>query len=289
MTNSLMLARDAFLSRYPEKQIVLDGRDWGLIDTAPGTDGAKPAFLFLPGTLGRADVFFRQIEALAPHFRVLSVSYPSSGGVPEWAASLPHLLAAQGIARTAVLGSSLGGYLAQYFAATSPELVSHLFAANTLHSVAEAAQRPPYSSDLWKAPIAELRMGFAMGMNAWKAAHPDHAEMIEFLLTEADGRIPEPELRARLDAIKTGPVLPPLANSADTGTTIESLDDPLIPPPMRDAVRARNAPGAHFRFLWGGHFPYLLRPELYSNLLKARLGIEPLLSDWVLRDGVFEA
>lgn len=289
MTNSLMLARDAFDSRFPEKQIVLDGRDWGLIDTAPGTDADKPAFLFLPGTLGRADVFFQQIAALAPQCRVLAVSYPDSGGVVEWAASLPHLLAALGIARTAVLGSSLGGYLAQYFAARHPELVSHLFAANTLHAVAEAVQRPPYSSDLWKAPIAELRMGFALGMNAWKAAHPEQSEVVDFLLAEANGRIPEPELRARLDAIKTGPVLPPLSNSAETATTIESLDDPLIPPPMRAAVRARNAPAAHFRFLWGGHFPYLLRPALYANLLKARLGIEPLSPDWVLNDGVYEA
>lgn len=289
MTNSLMLARDAFLSHYPEKQIVLDGRDWGLIDTAPGTDGEKPAFLFLPGTLGRADVFFHQIAALAPQFRVLSVSYPDTGGVPEWAASLPGLLAAQGIARTAVLGSSLGGYLAQYFAGTRPDLVTHLFAANTLHSVAEAAQRPPYSSDLWKAPIEELRQGFALGMNAWKAVHPDHAEMVDFLLTEAGGRILEPELRARLDAIKTGPVLPPLSNTAAAATTIESTDDPLIPPPMRDAVRARNAPAAHFRFLWGGHFPYLLRPALYANLLRARLGVEPLSAEWVLTDGIYQA
>ena len=124
MSNSLMLARDAFLSRFPEKQIALDGRDWGLIDTDPHGGSDRPAFLFLPGTLGRADVFFQQIDALAPQFRVLAVSYPDSGGVPEWSASLPHLLRAHGIATAAVLGSSLGGFLAQYFAAGHPELVS---------------------------------------------------------------------------------------------------------------------------------------------------------------------
>ena len=131
MTNALMSARDAFLTRHPETRITLQGRDWGLIDTG----GDREALLFLPGTLGRADVFFRQIEALAPHRRVLAVSYPASGGVVEWAQSLGVLLDRLGIARVAVLGSSLGGYLAQYFAATQPARVSHLFAANTLDGV----------------------------------------------------------------------------------------------------------------------------------------------------------
>lgn len=285
MTNSLMQARDAFLSRFPEQRIELEGRDWGLIDTG----GTGEAFLFLPGTLGRADIFFAQIEALAPHRRILSVSYPDSGGVPEWSASLAVLLQRLGIARAAVLGSSLGGFLAQYFAAQHPGLVSHLFPGNTLADVGAPRTHLPYSLDLWQAPIEDLRAGFATSMSAARAAYPDWAEMFDLLLTEAGGRILENELRARLDAIKTGPVLPPLSNTAGSATTIESVDDPLIPPPMRDAVRARNAPAAAFRFLWGGHFPYLLRPALYSNILKARMGLEPLLPDWVLTDGIHQA
>ncbi|PWE29534.1 hypothetical protein C4N9_07240 [Pararhodobacter marinus] len=294
MSNSLMAARDAFLSRFPEQRIEIDGRSWGLIDTGvPGGedgDAAGPCFLFLPGTLGRADVFFHQIDAMAPHLRVIAVSYPESGGVVEWAAALPGLMERLRVGQAAVLGSSLGGYLAQYFAAERPDLVAHLFAANTLHSVDGIDQRPPYSSDLWNAPIDELRAGFAAGMNAWRAAHPDHADMVGFLLTEAEGRIPEREMRARLDAIKTGPVLPALSNTADAATVIEASDDPLIPPPMRDAVRARNRPAPAFRFLWGGHFPYLLRPDLYTNLLLARLGIVPLSAEWTkAEDGVFQA
>lgn len=290
MTNALMTARDAFLSRFPEERMDINGRDWGLIDTGVRDGGgAGEVFLFLPGTLGRADVFFQQIEALSPHRQVLAVSYPSSGSVADWSASLLSLLDAKGVQKVALLGSSLGGFLAQYFAAENPDRVTHLFAANTLHSVEGIDTRPPYASDLWAAPIEELRAGFAMGMNAWKQVHPDHAEMVDFLMTEAAGRIPEAEMRARLDATKRGPVLPPLSNTADNATVIETLDDPLIPPPMREAVRARNAPAPAFRFLWGGHFPYLLRPALYSNLLMARLGIEPLSPDWTLNDGIYEA
>lgn len=288
MTNPLIAARDAFAAAHPERRVVLNGRDWGLIDTgAVEEEGAS--FLFLPGTLGRGDVFFQQIEALAPRMRVLAVSYPGAGGVADWAGDLVGLLDRLGIARAAVLGSSLGGFLAQYVAATYPARVTHLFAANTLHSVAGVDQRPPYSADLWAAPIDELRAGFGLGMKAWAAAHPDHGDMVELLLAEAGGRILEPELRARLDAIKTGPALPPLMRGAENTSVLESLDDPLIPPPMRAAVRARCAPAPAFRFRWGGHFPYLLRPALYSGLLLARLGHAPLPADWAEGDGAFEA
>lgn len=285
MTNTLMQARDAFLARHPEVRVPVNGRDWGLIDTG----GDAPAFLFLPGTLGRADIFFQQIDALAPHLRVLAVSYPADGGVPEWTEGLIALLDSLALAQVAVLGSSLGGYLAQYFAGHHPGRVSHLFAANTLHSVAGVAQRPPYASDLWHAPISELRAGFAQAMQAWGSAHPEQGDMVDFLMAEAAGRIPEGEMRARLAAIKDGPELPAVALGADRTTVIDGQDDPLIPPPMRAAVRARLAPCVAFRFLWGGHFPYLLRPALYSGLLLARLGLDPLPADWAQSEEGYEA
>lgn len=284
MTNPLIAARDAFASRHPETHIPLNGRDWGLIDTEKG----DKALVLIPGTLGRADIFWQQIEALAPHRRVMAVSYPDTGGIVEWCDDILALLDEKGIEQAAVLGSSLGGYLAQYIAGRAPARVSHLFAANTLHSVAGLETRPPYSADLANAPIEALRAGFTLAMEAWGESHPDQADLVELLLAEVGGRIPEGEMRARLAALKHGPELPATALPGAALTSIESTDDPLIPPPMRDAVRARLPGAAGFRFLWGGHFPYVLRPALYTNLIAARLGLTPLGSEWNENE-VFEA
>lgn len=277
MTNPLIAARDAFTTQNPETRITLNGRDWGLIDTGTG----ERALVLIPGTLGRADIFWQQIAALAPRLRVLSVSYPDAGGIEDWCADILSLMDEKGITQAAVLGSSLGGYLAQYIAGQAPERVSHLFAANTLHSVAGLETRPPYSADLTNAPIETLRAGFGMAMAAWGESHPEQADLVEFLLAEVGGRILEGEMRARLAALKHGPELPAMPLPGAAVTTIETLDDPLIPPPMRAAVRARLPGAAGFRFLWGGHFPYVLRPELYTNLIAARLGLAPLAREWI--------
>lgn len=276
MSNPLIAARNAFSARLPETRETLGSREWGVIDTA----GDGPALVLIPGTLGRADIFWQQISALSPRLRVIALTYPASGGIKDWADDLCALLDARGVDSAAVLGSSLGGYLAQYMAGAHLSRVSHLFAANTLHSVHPIQTRPPYSADLDAAPIETLRAGFMDAMQAWGQARPDQADLVEFLLGEVAGRIPEGEMRARLGALKHGPELPPVALAAEALTVIDAADDPLIPPEMREAVRARLPGATCFGFRHGGHFPYVLRPDLYSGLIAARLGLEPRASDW---------
>lgn len=276
MPNRLIAARDRFAMLHPEQRTVIDGHEWGYVRV--GDHG--PALLLIPGTLGRGDIFWQQIDALKDRARILAVTYPASGGIAEWAGDLAGLCGGLGLDRVTVLGSSLGGYLAQYFAATYPHLTERLIAANTLHSVADVASRPPYSSDLDKAPIEEIRAGFGRGLGLWRDNHPEQADLVELLMAEVGGRIPEPELRARLNALKRGPELPPLALPRDRIATIEGGDDPLIPPQMREAVRARLEPSVAYAFEWGGHFPYVVRPELYLSLLEEQLGLPVTGESW---------
>jgi pimeloyl-ACP methyl ester carboxylesterase len=276
MTNALIADRDRFAAIHPEQRVSVNGREWGVVQV--GHSG--PALLLIPGTLGRADIFWQQIEALKDRARIVAVSYPATGEVSEWADDIAWLLAELGIGTATVLGSSLGGFLAQYFSGVHAERCDRLLAANTLHSVAELRTRPPYSSDLDAGPIEELRAGFGSGLKAWAAAHPGQKELVELLLAEVSGRIPEPELRQRLKALKHGPELPVPGIGPDRISTIEGADDPLIPPAMREAVRVRLKPGVAYRFLWGGHFPYVVRPALYTALLEEQLGLETTGEAW---------
>ncbi|MFP1631288.1 alpha/beta fold hydrolase [Zhengella sp. ZM62] len=275
MTNALIAARDAFALAHPEQRAVFDGRDWGYRDI-----GSGPCLLLIPGTLGRGDIFWQQIEALAGRLRIVAVSYPDRGGIAEWAGDLFALLDRLGIDKASVLGSSLGGYLAQFMAGMVPGRVERLIAANTLHSVAGLTERLPYALDLMAAPIADLRAGFGNGLEAWRKAHPGQGDLVDLLLREAGGRILEGELRARLNALKTAPDLPPVPLARDRIFTVEADDDPLIPPEMRVAVRERLKPGTAYRFLHGGHFPYVARPDHYTSMLEAIMDLEQTGPDW---------
>lgn len=281
MSNPLIADRDAFSAAYPEQRVTLNGREWGVIEA--GEQG--PVLLLVPGTLGRGDIFWQQIRALKDRARILAVTYPAGGGVAEWADDLKALLDQRGVDRATVLGSSLGGYLVQYFAATYPDKVVRLLPANTLVSTEASRSRPPYTSDLDTAPVEELRAGFAMGLGAWREAHPDQADLVKLLLAEVGGRIPEIELRSRLNGIKKAPPLPKLDFPKDKIATIEGDDDPLISKEMREEARALLQPGTSYRFAWGGHFPYVVRPDLYVSLLETELGL-PVTGEGWGTDGV---
>ncbi|MDQ0313608.1 alpha/beta fold hydrolase [Amorphus orientalis] len=269
MTNSLIADRDAFSREHPEARDDLNGRDWGVLEV--GDRG--PALLLVPGTLGRGDIFWQQMRALMDRVRIVAVSYPATGGVDEWADDLATLLDRRGIDRATVLGSSLGGLLVQFLAARHPDKVERLLPANTLVSTDAARSRPPYTSDLDTAPIEELRAGFAIGLGQWGATHPEQADLVELLLGEVSGRISEPELRSRLKGIKTAPPRPDLPFPKDRIATIEGDDDPLITAEIREEARALLQPGTAYHFSWGGHFPYVVRPDLYVSLLETELGL----------------
>lgn len=268
MTNPLITARNRFARAHPEEQVTLGERVWGV--TRIGEIG--PALVLIPGTLGHGDIFWQQIEQLHGRARIVALTYPHSGGVADWAQDLNALMDRAGFDSATVLGSSLGGYLVQYFAATFPHRVNTLVAANTLSSSSEIAALPQYAN-IDGTSIEELRAGTAERLRSRAAEHPEDAPLSGLLLGELESRIPEAALRTRLKALRYAPELPPVALVRDRIVTVESDDDPLITPAMRARVRARLNPGRSVRFESGGHFPYVSRPDAYVKMLEETLGI----------------
>ena len=271
MNNTLIHARDQFSNQHTEARRRINGREWGL--TKVGKSG--PKLLLLPGTLGRGDIFWQQMQALEGRAQVLALFYPASGSLPEWAADVADIIAAEAMQGAVVLGSSMGGYLAQYLAASRPALFSGLIAANTLPSVAGIDQTMPYALDLDTVPAAELRHIFCTGLHAWTTPNHPNAALGTLLLHEVKNRIPDGELTARLNVLKTAPALPAPALPKSRTFIIECGDDHLINAPLRAAQRAALPAAQCFHFATGSHFPYVTRSADYTAILKQVLQLAP--------------
>ena len=276
MTNILIQACDHFGAGQPEEQVLINNRVWGVLNV--GMHG--PALVLLPGTLGRGDIFWQQIEDLSGRARILALTYPETGGIEDWARDITKLMQKAGLEKATVLGTSLGGYLAQYFAATYPEMVENLVAANTLGAVGFLANTPPYNQALDNIPIESLRQGFVTALQGKKRGNPERNDLTGFLLREVDGRISEAELRARLKSLRFGPPLPEQTLTSEHIYCVESADDPIIPEMLRQDLRERLAPARTFRFFHGHHFPYLIQPDAYTGLLKEVIGLDHTSHPW---------
>ncbi len=275
MSNPLIAARDAFVTRNPARVFSREGRNWDVLEAGTG-----PVLLLLPGTLGQGDVFWQQIDALSDRLRIVALSYPETGTLEAWAADILALINDMALLKVSLLGTSLGGYLAQYIAATHPTRIARLIAANTLVDTTPVQTARPYVLDLHNESIAVLRAGFTDGLSAWAEADPTVGNVVDLLLQEVNGRISEAGLRARLSALKQAPALPPPALPADMITSIESDDDPLIPAAMRAQTRTALQPAVAYRFRHGGHFPYLTQAPAYTALLEQVMGLEKTGGIW---------
>jgi pimeloyl-ACP methyl ester carboxylesterase len=262
---------DQFRLKFPERREHVAGLTWGVIETAP-PPGA-PVLAMLPGTLGTAQIFWNQIAALADDVRIISVTYPIVDDLVRLAEGLAQLFDALGIERGSVLGSSLGGYLAQKFAALYPERVDQIFIGNSLCDPYIANPNRPPAQELRALPPEKHREIVLGSVAGWREPEPIFTELKRILVESGSELISAEALKARVLAVAGGGEIPELEIPDERIVIIDCEDDPLLAAPARDDV-VRRYPGAELlRLPVGGHYPYITRPEAYTALIRRRLQV----------------
>jgi pimeloyl-ACP methyl ester carboxylesterase len=239
------------------------GEVWPYIDTR--ADG--PALIMLPGSVGTCEMFYKQIAALGQKVRIVSVGYPALADPSRLADGLAGLMDHLGLSRASVLGSSFGGYWAQFFALRHPGQLDHLFLGNIFVTPDELFANPLFDPAFISATGAkELQTTWRQRVE--KA--PD-GELKAIQLAMLSGRQSAENLKARFEGVAAASLCPPLSIPPERITVIDCEDDPIIPPRSRQAVRDRYA-GAHRCTLQtGGHYPHILNPQAYNAVITDRL------------------
>ncbi len=161
--------------------------------------------------------------------------------------------------------------MAQVFAERYPARVDTLFISNSLTDVSLIAPAFPPADELAKMPPGALRAQISGQMANWDAPEKIFVELRQLLLRELARNLPPRAPKLRLAALLRRRV-PPLPAVPDSRIVIiDCHDDPLIPPAVRDDVRARHPAAEQHSLLSGGHFPYLTRSAAYNDILTKRL------------------
>lgn len=101
----------AFLARHPRQNLDLRDVRWSYRPAGIGPEG----LVLLPGAAGGGEAYFLLAEELLDRFRMVMIDYPPVSGLDEMLDGLAEILSREGIERTALLGGSFGGMLAQAF------------------------------------------------------------------------------------------------------------------------------------------------------------------------------
>lgn len=240
-------------------------------------EGQGPAILFLHGIGGNADNWAAQIDALKPHYRCISWNMPGYGGNPGeaemsfagMADALARLLDDLGLENVVICGLSMGGYLAQEFAALHPSRVRALILMCTSAAFGKpggdfqtkflAARLKPLDEGMTPADIAPQ---LAAGMQGPEAG-PEVAEQ----LVASMSRIPSDTYRAALNCLVTFDRRDSVKDIVCPTLLIAGEHDTTAPAAVMERMAAR-IDGARFEIIPGaGHIANVEAPEATTRLI----------------------
>jgi pimeloyl-ACP methyl ester carboxylesterase len=266
-------ALERFRRQHRPKRLRTGSGLWRYHDTEAGED----ALLFLHGMGGSGDIWFQQIEALKARFRCIAVTYPPLPSLDMLRLGIQDILAHERISRVGLLGSSMGGYLAQSMAARSPEAISRLVLGNTF-APSDIISRRAAAGARWLPWVPEWAIMAGFRRNAEKQLFPssESCELVKaYLYEQTCGSMRKPDLIARCACLCQTLLPPDLDRLGIPALIVESDNDPLVEEPLREALKAAYPTAAVRTFDRGGHFPYLSRPEEFNRTLVEFLSGQP--------------
>src|SRR6185436_707008 len=237
--------------------------------------------VFLPGALLEpSEALLRRLSA---NRRVVALTYTDATRMTDLTDAIAGQVAAAGIDRADVLGSSYGGWVAQCLARRHPELVRRLILVHTFALRPDAAWRFRLGMKIWNAIPGSLLRSLMMARvrRMLRPARDSSPDEYQRALTFVRELVQKPETatavlrqnECMLDSITSIPTAPAdLARLDGKILIIESDDDPAIRAPDRAHLRAMY-PGAAVRtFHRTGHVTALVKPDEFAGVVDEFLG-----------------
>ncbi|MBT3316108.1 MAG: alpha/beta hydrolase [Anaerolineae bacterium] len=260
----------SFREAHPVQQLDVEGVTWDYVAMGQGEE----TILFLHGMTGAYDIWWNQLNAFENDYRLISVTYPAVETFDEMSAGVLAILEKEGVDKFNVVGSSLGGYFAQYLLATYPERIERAVFANTFPPNDLIAEKNksigaalPYLPE-WL--IMDVLKGSIIE-NVYPTA--GHSEIVlAYMMEQLGGRMSKAQevgrFRCVVEPFKAADVealgIPVLIIEAD--------NDPLVELALREQLKEAY-PGVPVETLHDvGHFSYMNEADIYTGILETFFG-----------------
>ncbi|GAB2539409.1 alpha/beta fold hydrolase [Spirosoma aerophilum] len=259
----------AAFRKLPISTINTQGYDWTYIALGKGPQ----TILFLHGMTGGYDFWWQQMNEFSPEYRVISVTYPPVDNLTALGKGIMAILDQEKVDSTIVVGSSLGGYLTQYLAATYPQRVTKAVLGNTFpkNDVLEEKNKGKVAVAAW---LPEWLVMGGLRQNLTDVVIPaseNNPLAGAQLLENTYGRMSKAQFLARYQCVVDKFVPMDGTQTKIPVLILESDNDPLVPAELRTALKQYYKTAQVHTFHAKGHFPYLNAKDEYNTVLRAFL------------------
>jgi len=258
-----------FRASHPLRTLDMRGVEWEYLSLGDGPE----TVLFLHGMTGAYDIWWQQMEALQDEYRVISVTYPAVNSLGEMEQAVMAILEAERVEHFYVVGSSLGGYFAQYLVTRYPnEILGAVFANTFPPNEIIAEKNKAIGAALPYLP--EWLVMNVLSSSIRESVYPasDFSELVLAVgLEQTYGRMSKAQVLGRFHCVVDPFEAPDLAALGIPALIIEADNDPLVEKALRDGLK-ETYPTAEVVTMSNGHFPYLSMPDQYTTYLKEFFG-----------------
>lgn len=253
--------------KYPMSSITQGETKWDYLSVGEG----KKHLLFIHGMGGAYDIWFQQIEALKDGFHIVSITVPNVNSLSTAAGGIIAILDKEQIEKVSIIGTSMGGYIGQFFMKEFPERLDKIVLGNTFPPNQFYREQNGKMRNL--VPLMpEWYVMANFRKNAEKTVFPasENSELVSaYLLEQYSGLMSKEQFIGRFDMVleyfdaESGPV-----SRSIPKLIIESDNDPLVSETLRTELKEKFKEAEVFTFTGKGHFPYLNKADQYISVLK---------------------
>ncbi len=260
----------AFRTNHKLQRHTVDRKRWKYLSIGNGGE----TILFLHGMAGAYDIWWQVIEALKDRFKIIAVTYPPVNNLEGLRRGILDILEKEKVSKCHVIGSSLGGYLAQYLVYKSPEMIDSAVFANTFPPNDIMVEKTRKMGKILSF-LPEWAVLLYLRQNATTSIYPASGNseiVLGYMMEQSHGMMTKKQFIARyrccLDYFE-----PPVSTvSRMPVLIIEADNDPIIEEQLREMLKT-TYPSARIKTLHSvGHFPYLSQPEEYTQILLDFIG-----------------
>ncbi len=250
----------------PTKEINVDGVIW---EYYSGGSGNK-TILFLHGMGGAYDLWWQQATEFEKDYKVITYTLPEEiNSLEKTSKGILKIIEKEGVDRFYVVGTSMGGYIAQYLAKIIPDKVEKVVFGNTFPPNNLLAKQNEKSSKIipWLPKIVFSKLGEKKLISEIVPAAKNSELLKAFLPSLPSGK---KQFMNRFSVVIDNFVATPEVYEIKRipKLIIESDNDPLIPTILREEIKVLYPDAEVYTFHNEGHFPYINAADEYNRVLK---------------------